>query len=126
MPTPKNRGLPPGIANNIHSAPVERQKKTYGPAPVEEETESAQTQLSKKIGRPKGRVKVKKTIYITRSDDFAKAQKGLVKNADILISNDNELVDLALALLASMTSDLNKVKEVISIYEAEIKSALKR
>lgn len=81
---------------------------------------------AKKIGRPKGIPKVKKTIYLTRPDNFEKAQKALVKNADILISDENELADLALALLAAMAGDVSTVKTIISIYEAEIKPTLSK
>lgn len=120
MANPKNRGLPAGIAETVHSSPGERTRKTYATVEDPEPTQ-APAAPAKKVGRPKGPDKVKKTLYFTQAGNFEKAQKGLVKYGDTLIKDESELADLALAVLASMVNDLEKVKTIIGIYEAEIK-----
>lgn len=127
MAAPKNRGLPPGIADSIHSAPAERQRKVYGPGPVEENPgpppATTPPPPTGKVGRPKGPPRTKKTVYFYHPENIEKIKKALARSSDLWIDEESEIVDLALAVVARMVSDASEVKTIVSVYEAEIKPA---
>jgi hypothetical protein len=127
MTAPRNRGLPPGIAGAIHSAPADRPKRVYTPEPepVEDLPGPAPAPLppAKKVGRPKGPTRTKKTVYFHHPENIEKIKKALALHADLWIDEESEIVDLALAVVAQMVSDASEIRTIKSVYEAEIKPA---
>jgi hypothetical protein len=123
MATSKSRGLPTGMAETIHTAPVERTRKTYATVEEDEPAPVQEPAPAKKVGRPKKPPRTKKTLYFYHPENIEIIKKGLAKNGDLWLDEESEITDLALAYLALMVSDASKVKSIIDVYEAEIKSA---
>jgi hypothetical protein len=73
---------------------------------------------TKKIGRPKGIAKTKKTFYLTNGAvNLKAAQIALVKKAGLFIRDESDVADLALALLNSMLEeDEQSLKKILEIY----------
>jgi hypothetical protein len=91
---------------------------TNSPEPVVEEVQPV-----KKVGRPKGPARTKKTVYFYHPENIEKIKKALALHADLWIDEESEIVDLALAVVAKLISDGSEVKTITGVYEAVIKLA---
>lgn len=70
-----------------------------------------------KGGRPRGREKTKKTFYLaTGLDSLRQAQVELVKQANLFIKDESEVVDLGLAVLAALAEDKAAIQKIVEIY----------
>jgi len=86
-------------------------------SPLLKDGTNSQTQAVKKTGRPKGITKTKKTFYLASGMRHLKAaQIDLVKQAGLLIKDESEVADLALALLDSMLKEEQGLEKVLTIY----------
>ncbi|NWJ97962.1 MAG: hypothetical protein HXX20_19580 [Chloroflexi bacterium] len=113
------------ITDNSESAPA---------APVVEAAANvAETNASdnskKKMGRPKGAAKTKKTFYLTSGgiENLKASQIALVKRAGLFIKDESEVADLAIALLNAMLLDDNNegeegLKRILEIYNKSLSS----
>lgn len=107
---------------NVNSGAVDSSQSGPNLGIVKEILETP-TQPEKKVGRPKGPARTKKTLYFYHPENIEKIKKALAKTGDLWIDEESEIVDLALAVVARMVSDASEVKTITSIYEAEIKPA---